>query len=350
MKFIHIADVHLGALPDAGKAYSKERGKELWETFAKVIQICEEEKVDFLFIAGDFFHRQPLKKELKEVNYYFSQLSQTRVILIAGNHDYVKSDSQYHNFPWNDNVYFLIEENPKCLVFEDVATSVTGFSYKNREIKEPKYDVIVPKKHAKYEVLIAHGGDEKHIPIKREYLEKVGFDYIALGHIHKPQILVENKAAYAGALEPIDRNDTGKHGYIKGEITRNGTKICFVPLAKREYKHFIFPIKRDMTNASIKEALIKIVEKYGQQNMYKFILRGTRDPEIELDTESMDVMGNILEVVDETIPDYDFEKLALQNQDNLIGAYIQAFEGCEEGSIEYEALCEGVHALMENRR
>ena len=54
MKFIHIADVHLGALPDAGKAYSKERGKELWETFAKVIQICEEEKVDFLFIAGDF--------------------------------------------------------------------------------------------------------------------------------------------------------------------------------------------------------------------------------------------------------------------------------------------------------
>lgn len=31
MKFIHIADVHLGAEPDAGYAYTKGRAKELWD-------------------------------------------------------------------------------------------------------------------------------------------------------------------------------------------------------------------------------------------------------------------------------------------------------------------------------
>ena len=68
VKWIHIADVHLGASPDAGDAYSKVRPQELWDTFAEVIDICEREQTDLLLIAGDLFHRQPLKKELKEVD------------------------------------------------------------------------------------------------------------------------------------------------------------------------------------------------------------------------------------------------------------------------------------------
>ena len=77
VKWIHIADVHLGASPDAGDVYSKVRPQELWDTFAEVIDICEREQMDLLLIAGDLFHRQPLKKELKEVEYYFSRLSRT---------------------------------------------------------------------------------------------------------------------------------------------------------------------------------------------------------------------------------------------------------------------------------
>ncbi len=33
MKFIHIADLHLGAKPDAGNAYSQNREQELWDSF-----------------------------------------------------------------------------------------------------------------------------------------------------------------------------------------------------------------------------------------------------------------------------------------------------------------------------
>ena len=39
MKFIHIADVHLGAQPDAGPMYSHQRPRELWETFEHVIRV-----------------------------------------------------------------------------------------------------------------------------------------------------------------------------------------------------------------------------------------------------------------------------------------------------------------------
>ena len=45
-----------------------------------------------------------------------------------------------------------------------------------------------------------------------------------------------------------------------------------------------------------------------------------------------------------------FEELWKANQENLIGKYIEAFGGCETGSVEYEALCEGIQALMANRQ
>ena len=72
MKFFHIADTHLGAIPDAGFAWSEERRSEIWESFRSVVAKADREEVDLLLIAGDMFHRQPLMRELKEVNYLFS--------------------------------------------------------------------------------------------------------------------------------------------------------------------------------------------------------------------------------------------------------------------------------------
>ena len=201
---------------------------------------------------------------------------------------------------------------------------------------------------AKYEILLVHGGDEKHLPIQKSLLEKSGFDYIAMGHIHKPQQVIPGLAAYAGALEPIDKNDTGKHGFIRGEISQKGTRIEFVPLAKREYLHLVLTVESWMGNAALRELISGQIHENGRKNLYKFVLTGKRDPDIEFDTGSMDGYGNILEIVDETIPDYDFEELWKANQENLIGKYIEAFGGCETGSVEYEALCEGIQALMAN--
>src|SRR5699024_11693261 len=87
MRFIHIADVHLGASPDAGSAYSKKRSSELWDALAEVVRTCRREETELLLVAGDLFHRQPLLRELKEVGGMFASLEKTKVVLIAGNHD-----------------------------------------------------------------------------------------------------------------------------------------------------------------------------------------------------------------------------------------------------------------------
>ena len=122
MRFIHMADVHLGAVPDSGCPWSAFRENEIWETFVRVIDQIREEKIELLLIAGDLFHRQPLMRELKEVNYLFSTLKKTKVVFIIGNHDYLKVDSYYLDFPWSENVTCLRGKECESVVFEDMDT------------------------------------------------------------------------------------------------------------------------------------------------------------------------------------------------------------------------------------
>ena len=79
------------------------------------------------------------------------------------------------------------------------------------------------------------------------------YDYVALGHIHKPQVLQEEGAAYAGALEPIDKNDVGPHGYVRGEMDDKGCRVWLVPDAEREYVHMDVEIDKAMTGHSARE-------------------------------------------------------------------------------------------------
>lgn len=316
----------------------------------QILHVCEWEEIDLLLIAGDLFHRQPLLRELKEVNYLFSKLTKTEVVFVVGNHDYLKPDSYYHTFKWNGNVHPLLNGHMGGVEFQSLKTTVYGLSYHQREITEGLYDRMFAPKKQKYEILLAHGGDEKHIPVKKETLEKLGYDYVAMGHIHKPQTLIPNKVIYAGALEPIDVNDTGKHGYVRGEITENAVKTEFVPCAKREYVHVAVQVNESTTNGALKDSIRSLIQQYGLENMYKFILKGFRSADVLFDDSGMKLFGNVFEIVDETEIAYDFESLLEKNQGNLLGRYIESLKESVKGSVEYEALYEGVQALLDTKR
>ncbi len=312
--------------------------------------MCEEEQVDLLLIAGDLFHRQPLLRELKDVDYLFQGMSHTRVVFIVGNHDYLKPSSYYREFPWSKNVYPLLSTELAFVEFPALGVCVYGFSYGRREITERLYDAAYPKGNQAIEILLAHGGDEKHIPMNREKLLALGYDYIALGHIHRPTTIEDNRICYSGSLEPTDKNDTGRHGYIMGTIEKGKVKTEFVPFAVREYIHMNVAVEKEMANRAVRGRVAEMVKAKGIQNIYKILLTGFRQPEVLIDTENMDQYGNILEIVDATEPAYDFDQIQRQNRDNLLGKYIERFADSVEGSIEYEALFEGVRALLDTKR
>lgn len=350
MKFIHAADIHLGASPDAGKSYSQKRAREIWNSFEKLLETCEAEKIDLLLIAGDLFHRQPLLRELKEVNYLFSKLTATQVVMIIGNHDYLKRDSHYHTFPWVSHVHVLTDSEVSYVELKNIKTAVYGASYHSREIYEKPYEKQYANRLQKYEILMVHGGDEKHTPIRKEELLELGYDYIALGHIHKYQEILPGKIAYSGALEPVDTNDVGPHGYIWGEMTNKGCQTKFIPFASREYIQIDLEVTSQMTAYELKELMGKSVKEKGIHNIFKVRLKGFKDPEMHYDKEMLDVYGNITSIEDDTRPAYNMEKIYLLNKDNILGGLIEELGSTAENSIEYMALCEGVRALMETRK
>lgn len=303
-----------------------------------------------LLIAGDLFHRQPLRRELKELDYLFSKLTMTEVVIIAGNHDYLKRDSYYRTFQWSKNVHMILDREIQCVEFPAYSLAIYGMSYDTKQITEECYCDAFAQRRQPYEILLAHGGDDSHIPIKKENLLGLGYDYIAMGHIHKPQIICPDKIAYAGALEPIDKNDTGAHGYIYGEITTKGCRIRFVPFAMRSYIHQTIEVNPSMTEHELKETVAKVIDEKGKENIYKIILDGMRDPEISYNVDTLDPYGNVIEITDQTRPAYQFDKLKEANKGNILGAFVAELEQYPENSLEHQVLCEGVWALMETRR
>lgn len=349
MKFVHIADVHLGAVPDSSMPWSNERQREIWESFKNIIDICNEERADLLLIAGDFFHKQPLIRELKEVNYYFSKLKTARVVIMAGNHDYIGPRSNYPRFEWDEKVYMFLNDTIESMYFPEINTTIYGFSYHQRDITDPVYDTVKPLGEDSIHILLAHGGDEKNVPINRKKLLEAGFDYIALGHIHKPEI-INNKMAYSGSLEPLDKNETGPRGYILGEISEDGERqvnIRFIKNSHREYKKLNITVNQETTNGALVDIIKEKLSREGKKNIYQIYIEGFRDESIRFDKDAIYPLGNILEVIDESVPDYDFDVLYRENSDNMIGMFIkQIRESKNQDEVARKALYYGIEALL----
>ena len=347
MKFMHMADVHLGAAPDAGTDWSQTRKDEIWETFRSCLQDARHEQVDLLLIAGDLFHRQPSVEELREVDYLFSGLYQTRVVLIAGNHDCLSSTNPYLDFPWSRNVVFLTSRECECVRFPEIQTEVYGLSYDRAEIPQPLYDDLHPARNEYFHILLAHGGDSRHIPLSKEKLAASGFDYIALGHIHKPGSLLKKKACYPGAPEPIDCLDTGRHGYLLGETNGRHVSLAFVPKARREYRTITLACTEEDSTFSLRDRLEKEIEQQGWQHIYRVTLEGYRRAGTHYETRRLREYGMVLDIEDRTKPQLHLDELRHLYRGRLIGRYIDSFDGQNLSETEEKALQYGLEALLE---
>ena len=178
MKFIHIADVHWGARPEREQTFGRIREQEIKETFQRVIDHANKQQADLLLIAGDLFDQPPTQQELREVDYLLSRLNHTRTVLIAGNHDHLEPHDAFSQYKWNSEVYLLDGKQRDHISFEDLETTIYGFSYWKNQITKPLYDHMKPdeREGSDFSILLAHGGDESHIPIQREALKWSGFD------------------------------------------------------------------------------------------------------------------------------------------------------------------------------
>lgn len=95
MKFLHIADVHLGCT----RYQLPESQRDFFDAWIDVLRkYAIDGNVDFVLMAGDFFHKRQIPPET--MNYAFAGLSLLKdhgipVVSIEGNHDQKHTDTEY---------------------------------------------------------------------------------------------------------------------------------------------------------------------------------------------------------------------------------------------------------------
>ncbi len=234
MKFLHISDVHLGCT----RYQLNESPRDFFDAWIDVLQkYAIGEKVDFVLMGGDFFHKRNVPPET--MNYAFAGLSLLRdagipIITIEGNHDQKHNDSDYS---WlrslaNWNLLHLLEprnvEGKMIYDAWDADDGKGGFiDIGNARIFGSNWygasaNWAIPmlteamKQHRRegaFHILILHTDVEGHQthPIPALSLAnlkelKSVTDYIALGHTHKAYE-IDNWAFNPGSLEITSIDD-----------------------------------------------------------------------------------------------------------------------------------------------
>lgn len=350
MRFIHIADVHLGVKPDRGRVWSDERANEIQESFNDIVDLCEQEKIDLLLIAGDLFHTRPTIQQLKSLDYQLRKLTVTKTVIIAGNHDYIEENSPWERYEFESDTVLFPRDRATNAYIEDLNVCITGYSYGREQYTERILEQLRPGRQGAYNILLGHGGDKTHMPFSKEKLARLGFDYIALGHIHKPAHILKNKMAFSGSLEPIDYTETGRRGYILGEVSEDmTTRIRWIPHNVRSYINMSLSLSPEYSNAEIADIVENEIKELGREHIYRILLKGNIAADLEINLSGLMRRYNINEIIDRTQCEYDVHDLLSGNENNLLGRFIKALadeDTTEDEEIRDKALHYGIEALL----
>lgn len=360
IKFIHTADLHLGFKflnPSFKGEVARERRRELWSTFERIVEYAKEEKVDFLLIAGDLFEAAYFTiGDIKRVRDTFKNAESINIIISAGNHDYKGRNSLYNRIEWTENVTIFNTAGIAKKEFKDLNTNIYGYSWDTLEIKDNhlfsqfKEEIHMDKNN----ILLLHGdvySDTKYLPLSLEELKKLNMDYIALGHIHKPEKITDN-IAYCGSPEPLDFGELGPRGIIEGQILDKKLDINFKAFSKRKFIEKDIQITETMGYPDIVAKIKHIDMGNKKKDLYRIKLNGFIEKNIKLDNIEKDLEPYFyhIEVVNNTVLDYDLEQLEIENKDNIIGRFIEEMreKGIDKPVVK-DALYIGLEALLKER-
>ena len=328
MKFIHIADTHLDCpftnLSDK-ENFGEIRRLEQRKAFKQIINYIKENNIEYFFIAGDLYEQQYIKKTTIEyINNLFKEIPNTKIYITPGNHDPFIKNSFYNNFLWNNNVHIFGNDAEKI---ENNEADIYGYGFDDYYLKEEKIDKINIENKEKINILITHGTldgasleEREYNSISRKILAEKGFDYVALGHIHKTNYAENENIIYPGSTVSIGFDELGKHGMVEGKIINKKLTTKFIPIETSEFKE----IELEITEIISKEELIEKINelKLEENKLYKIILTGKRNFEInthELYKYNLD--EKIIKIKNKTKPNYNLEELA--NETTLKGLFAE---------------------------
>lgn len=243
IRFFHCADLHLDSpfkgMSDLPSHAFKRLRNSTFDAFQQLINDAIQERPDFILIVGDLYDGE--ERSLRAQQIFQKGMEQLAlynipVIISYGNHDHLSG--KWTRFSLPSNVQAMPAETKTItLHIRGMNVNITGFSYRERHIPQAmvqSYPVATDREAIHIGML--HGsirGDATHdvyAPFTIEDLLSKQYDYWALGHIHKRQILHENPMiVYPGNIQSRHRKELGVKGFYDIELSKGQATYNFRP-------------------------------------------------------------------------------------------------------------------------
>ena len=382
MKFMHLSDLHLGRTILEQSLIDDQK-----YILDKILEIIIERKVDVVLVCGDVYDKSiPSVDAVNLFSDFLTDLYKNNVkaCVISGNHD-SKDRLSFGNALFVDNGIYIegiFKGSLKCISFGkdyektnifmlpfvkpiDIKKYYSDFeinSYddavrcviNNTKINKKERNIImihqfvtgsnVEIERSESETIYLGGIDNVDVNIFKD------FDYVAMGHIHRPQKLIKETIRYAGSplkysfseathnksvpiIEfdsknnmkidlvnilpkrdmriikgPIDKlldkevyKDTNLDDYICAVITDNDYVIDAIGKLRQVYKNILkieYENDRNINNEDM-DKVVNIDKDIGPNELFSNFYREQNN--IELDNERMKIVDDVIkEVMDET--------------------------------------------------
>jgi len=195
-KFLHAADIHLDSALHGLERYEGAPVDEIRgatrRAFDNLIELAIEEAVAFVLLAGDLYDGD--WKDYNTGLYFVERMGRLReagipVFVIAGNHDAASQITRHLRLP--DNVRLFSTRHPERVLLDDLGVAIHGQGFSQRSVTEdlsqayPQGDPQLFNIGLLHTCLDGKPGHEPYAPCTVDGLRSKGYQYWALGHVHK---------------------------------------------------------------------------------------------------------------------------------------------------------------------
>ena len=222
-RFVHSADVHLDsplrslALRDPELA--ELIGNATRRAFVNAIDLCLTEQVDALLLAGDLYDGD--QTSMKTARFLAGQIRRLeeagiRVFIIRGNHDALSRVTKELTFPESVKVFGGRAEAIRIERPTGLPVCIHGLSFAHPQAPESLLPRFRPPVEGAVNIGLLHTslggapGHDDYAPCALADLDAAGFDYWALGHIHKRSVAQgRSTVVMPGMPQGRDINESG---------------------------------------------------------------------------------------------------------------------------------------------
>lgn len=223
-KFIHCADIHLDSplrgLDRYDGAPVTEIRRSTRDALANLVELAVREEVAFVAIAGDLYdgdwhdHGTGL--------YFNQQMARLRdegvkVFMIRGNHDAASQISRHLTLP--DNVRMLATDRPETLRDDDLDVAIHGQGFGTRAEVRNLAEAYPEGLRGYFNLGLLHTcatgreGHDSYAPCSIDDMLRRGYQYWALGHIHKREELHDDPPiVFSGNIQGRHAREVGSKG------------------------------------------------------------------------------------------------------------------------------------------